>query len=660
MKYLSFSNCRKLLVSEPDFAARLYLIAPSDLSEVMISKLLELGAVEVSTVKKSDLLRSESPLALKLEKYFRLIEEAELLVSKFAEHLEKNAEVEIVEVDDPLRALEVLERLLLKLKEALAKLEFISKAENDLKRRLLELRLLKNLVESLQKEYRRGDTSLLEYRGELYNVISFYGSPEVIEKLASESLTVLAKVEVDGVTAVSLLLPAKARETPQGASEIRVIREAPRASLEELAGWVEFEIKRVEVELRKLFTTKKEILEEHLRDYSLLVALLEAESSRAKVIKQALSSPFFTVVSGLVPSSFCPEVGEAFRGVPVYSFCEPEEDPPAELKNLRPFKPFEQLTKLLGAPSLTDWDPTPLLAYAFTTLFGLMVGDVGYGLLFLVLAIASPSLASKLGLETEIAERLRSLIIVCGLSSIVAGLLFGSFFGDLLQKLLGLQIPKAIDPLNELSRLMLYSIVLGWVWLLLSYCLGLARAVFKLKSLTSAVSSLSMIALLVSGPHVVAVFFFNRPIFPSQLEPLVYALIGLGVLGLVVSKVATMGSVGLFLWVFGISGLATEVLSFLRVAALAFGTSLLAGLANEAALVAASLFVPLGAILFVVGHAFSFTLTSIAALAHTIRLCAYEISMKFYSGSNRFLEYTRYRVPRKVFLEAKRRQLRER
>ncbi|MEM4800096.1 MAG: hypothetical protein QXO61_02095, partial [Acidilobaceae archaeon] len=159
MKYLSFSNCRKLLVSEPDFAARLYLIAPSDLSEVVISKLLELGAVEVSTVKKSDLLRSESPLALKLEKYFRLIEEAELLVSKFAEHLEKNAEVEIVEVDDPLRALEVLERLLLKLKEALAKLEFISKAENDLKRRLLELRLLKNLVESLQKEYRRGDTS---------------------------------------------------------------------------------------------------------------------------------------------------------------------------------------------------------------------------------------------------------------------------------------------------------------------------------------------------------------------------------------------------------------------------------------------------------------------------------------------------------------------
>ena len=57
--------------------------------------------------------------------------------------------------------------------------------------------------------------------------------------------------------------------------------------------------------------------------------------------------------------------------------------------NIRLFKPFELIVKMMGMPANSEIDPTPLAAITFILVFGLMFGDLGQGL---VLAIAGPVL----------------------------------------------------------------------------------------------------------------------------------------------------------------------------------------------------------------------------------------------------------------------------
>ncbi|MEM1873623.1 MAG: hypothetical protein QXS85_01915 [Acidilobaceae archaeon] len=648
-----------LIVSEPDFASRLYIIAPLDLSNALVSRLLSWGVVEVAVVKKGELLEKGEPLVARLESYVRLVERAETLASKLAEHIEGRHEIELAGEISPEESPLILENLVEKLERVLAEIESLAQASKSLEKRLLEAEMLRALSLKLLEERGSGDSSLLSYEGEVYSTIVFYGDAGAVREVSSRALEVLAYVEFEKQAVASLLFytkTARSLELPEGAKTLELAREAPRRSLGEVAEWARAEALRARRELEEVLETKRRVVRENIRDYASLLAILQAESSRATLLKNALSSRMLAIVSGLVPSSLCPDLGGSLRDLPVYSFCEPEEDPPAELRNLRIFKPFESITRLVGAPSTKDWDPTPILTYAFAIFFGLMVGDAGYGLLLLALSPLLPKLAPKLGLDVDVGEKARPVMALCGASSTIAGLfVFGSFFGDLLYASLGLSLPKLADPIADISDLIVYSIVFGWAWLIASYALGLVRALVKLRSALDIISSASMIALLLAGPHVVSSLLFERPLAHSQLEVLVYAVFVTGLVGLIASKVSVFGALGLFLWVFDLSGLVSETLSFMRIAALAFGSSLLANLVNDAALAVASVS-PLASIpILVGGHALGLVLATIAAFAHTLRLCVYEVSTKFYTGGNRFLEYARFRIPTRVVVEAKRR-----
>ncbi|MFR5073557.1 MAG: V-type ATPase 116kDa subunit family protein [Bianqueaceae bacterium] len=105
---------------------------------------------------------------------------------------------------------------------------------------------------------------------------------------------------------------------------------------------------------------------------------------------------------------------------------EPEEvderiKTPTKLKNKGVVKAFEALVGMYGVPSYNELDPTPLVTITYLLIFGMMFGDVGQGL---VIFFGAFFLYKLKGIK------LAKVISYCGISSVIFGFVYGSFFGN--------------------------------------------------------------------------------------------------------------------------------------------------------------------------------------------------------------------------------------
>ena len=93
--------------------------------------------------------------------------------------------------------------------------------------------------------------------------------------------------------------------------------------------------------------------------------------------------------------------------------------PPVKLKNNFLTKGFEYFTEMYGLPNYIEFDPTLFVALTYTVLFGIMFGDVGHGLMVMLAGIFMKKKKNPLG----------PVLIPCGISGAVFGLVYGSVFG---------------------------------------------------------------------------------------------------------------------------------------------------------------------------------------------------------------------------------------
>ena len=100
---------------------------------------------------------------------------------------------------------------------------------------------------------------------------------------------------------------------------------------------------------------------------------------------------------------------------------------PVRLENAKVVRPFENLLKLFSVPLYGSFDPTILMAIVFPLFFGLILGDIGYGLILLGLTLWG----RRRWRHIPIVKDVTAMAIWCCGASILFGIIFGEFLGDL-------------------------------------------------------------------------------------------------------------------------------------------------------------------------------------------------------------------------------------
>ena len=101
-----------------------------------------------------------------------------------------------------------------------------------------------------------------------------------------------------------------------------------------------------------------------------------------------------------------------------------EEEVPVLLKHSRLLRPFEMLVSTYGLPNYQELEPTLFVALSYMVMFGVMFGDAGHGM---VLALCG--LVALLALRSPKARDFGVLLLFGGFSSIIFGIVYGSYFG---------------------------------------------------------------------------------------------------------------------------------------------------------------------------------------------------------------------------------------
>jgi V/A-type H+-transporting ATPase subunit I len=133
---------------------------------------------------------------------------------------------------------------------------------------------------------------------------------------------------------------------------------------------------------------------------------------------------------------------------------------PVQLNTTTLVKPYEIMFEMFSPPSHEDVDPSPLLAPFFFLFFGMMLSDIGYGL---VLTGLTGYMAFKKKATGEMG-RMSRMLFISGIGSIIWGILFGGFFGDMLTVLSQgkIVVPSLwFNPMEEPMPLMVWSMLFG-------------------------------------------------------------------------------------------------------------------------------------------------------------------------------------------------------
>jgi V/A-type H+-transporting ATPase subunit I len=130
-----------------------------------------------------------------------------------------------------------------------------------------------------------------------------------------------------------------------------------------------------------------------------------------------------------------------------------EAETPVALEQVSLLRAFQSLVTTYSQPLYGELDPTPLLALTFPLIFGIMFGDVGHGLLLLLLGILLASRAIK---KLRGMASFGAIVIACGVTSMIFGFLYGSVFGN--EKLL---TALWVQPLEEIMSILIATVGIG-------------------------------------------------------------------------------------------------------------------------------------------------------------------------------------------------------
>ncbi|MBL0172037.1 MAG: hypothetical protein IPP90_15195 [Gemmatimonadaceae bacterium] len=287
------------------------------------------------------------------------------------------------------------------------------------------------------------------------------------------------------------------------------------------------------------------------------------------------------------------------------------DDAPVMLSNPRFFRPFEALIALMPLPAYGSIDPTPYVAVLFPMIFGMMLGDVGYGVLLAMLAFVLHRRSKPGSVQRTLAE----VAGPCAAFAIIFGVLFGEYFGDAAHRLFGVQ-PVLFDRAEAVLAALAVAIGLGVVHVVLGLILGAVSKVrheprHAVGKGVSALMVLLVVGALLAAFEVLPVALFT----PAVIALLVAFPMLIATEGLIapVEFLATLGN----------------VLSYARIMAVGTASVMLAVVANQMIGTLGSTAV--GLVFALLFHLVNFAIGLFTPAIHALRLHYVEFFGKFYS-----------------------------
>lgn len=362
-------------------------------------------------------------------------------------------------------------------------------------------------------------------------------------------------------------------------------------------------------------------------------ALLEASDRAAIALRREeaksrlVGTDKVFLLEGWLPADRCAEIEKTLKPFTcAIETREPTEDEypqvPVQLKNNKLTRPLNMVTEMYSLPAYGTLDPNPLMAPFFILFYGIMMADMGYGLLMMIASVIISKKYRPKGTSGE----LFSLLGLCGISTFIMGALTGGFFGDFLTQLVAIvspgtvfALPKLFDPLDDLTMILIGSMALGMVQIVTGMAISLIEKCKRKKFLDAFFEEITWwivfigIALLALGKG----------------AAVLYVGCALVLLGPIVQGKGWGKLTGVFGSLYNhVTGYFGDILSYTRLMALMLAGSVIAQVFNMLAAM------PGNVIAFIIisplGNAMNFGLNLLGCYVHDLRLQCLEFFNKFY------------------------------
>lgn len=644
-----------IILSKPAKMKKVIVASPLEYSEKTIEVLQEAGVVDVSRVEEKKLISEYETLQ-------RLREEINALITR----------VKNINVTVELTAYELANLKIDNIKKDVASIYAKIHQMNTELKSLMELEEeLAKFNEIILKLPRETPTRNLYYRGRRVSSILVSCRKDVVELITKPELVKSHTsyiINEESIAIIALVETSKLDEFINNARNInawipsgKIIEYIEKtSSLSELWEVVSRELEIVREKIHELETSINSVIKDNIVILGKYLLYIDNQLQKYTVIGKLKNLKHITVLTGWIPEEKISSLTRLLSGIdiPVYYELrdpEPGDEPPTLMKNAPVLKFYQVITRLYGVPRYYEWDPTPLLAYSFALFFALMNADFGYALagILAVYLLLDKLVVDK---ESHVYKEFKGTLIVSNIIALVLGLLTGTVFGNLLD-ILGVNPPVLITSLTSPLEFIKLSLIIGLIHVNIAHVLATIKSI-KEGNVGGLLIEVGLFISQIFGiPYLLKAFFnYNIPVIGSlPMNTLLYATLT-GVVLIIIGSLKTMRFLGLLMWIFQITGVLGDVMSYVRLAGVGLATYYMAMIFNYTitSLISylSTYHIVLGLIVGIpiafIAHLLVFVLAELGAFIHSLRLCMLEFLTKFYEGNG--YEYNPFRVVSKTVI----------
>ncbi|HDY89691.1 MAG TPA: hypothetical protein ENH82_16455, partial [bacterium] len=396
----------------------------------------------------------------------------------------------------------------------------------------------------------------------------------------------------------------------EGVSEYHIPREYRKKNFRESIETIRSRIENIPNELNKI---DEQLLESKKTNASVLRFIHIISTNRMnqlRILPRLVRTRYTFVISGWTPNSSLKTIKkqllERFNDrVYIGKVTLNELDflhIPTLLTNRGIFRASEILMKLLPPPKYGNLDATPFIAIFFPIFFGIILGDMAYGIALLAIAGYIKLKASRGSLLSDVG----TVALAAGISTIIFGFLYGEFLGDFGNRFGIKPLAPWLHREGAIEVILIMALGLGAFHIILGFILKVYVSII-IRHIKGAFEGLSKIIIIMGIVVIFAQLFLGLPIIVRQSA---YVLLGIGIIGVFFSE----GIIGI-LEIFSIFG---NILSYSRIMAIGLASVILAVVANRLAEESNNIFAAI-LIGFVI-HLINFVMGVFSPTIHSLRL----------------------------------------